>query len=75
MSGTTLLAGCGKRRPRLPRVESGQTILAFGDSLTFGTGAQPGEAYPAVLEKLIGRKVVSEGIPGESTPHETRAVA
>ena len=67
LGGTSLLAGCGKSTPRLPKVESGQTILAFGDSLTFGTGAEPGEAYPAVLEKLIGRKVVSEGVPGEST--------
>lgn len=58
--------GCG-RVPPLPRLAAGDTVLAFGDSLTAGTGAEPHEAYPAVLSTLIGHTVVAEGVAGEVT--------
>jgi acyl-CoA thioesterase-1 len=80
-----LLTGCGDRSspPSEPErtseppaaaqpPDNRPVIVAFGDSLTAGFGADPGKSYPDFLQKELDRlgysyRVVNAGISGETT--------
>lgn len=60
-----LLTACSKPSKTLTKLPDDAVILAFGDSLTYGTGASAGHDYPGILAGLTAREVINEGVPGE----------
>ena len=61
-----------KKTPPEPAADPRPIIVAFGDSLSAGYGAEPGKSYPDFLQKEIDRagfkyRVVNEGISGDTT--------
>jgi acyl-CoA thioesterase I len=60
------LAACSRKPPPTAALPTGSSVLALGDSITFGTGADSAAAYPAQLAALTGWAVVNAGVPGDT---------
>jgi acyl-CoA thioesterase-1 len=45
----------------------GKNIICFGDSITFGYGAEPGEDYPSALRAMTSIPVLNAGVDGNTT--------
>lgn len=61
---TLFFTGCDSG-PHISKISEESVVLAFGDSLTHGTGAPSGRSYPDMLSELLGTTVINVGIPGE----------
>ncbi|WP_036253146.1 GDSL-type esterase/lipase family protein [Methylobacter sp. BBA5.1] len=59
------LTACSEPSRTLTKLPDDAVILAFGDSLTYGTGASRLSDYPNILAELTSLEVINEGIPGE----------
>jgi acyl-CoA thioesterase I len=65
------LAACGRKPPTAAALPAGSMVLAIGDSITFGTGADSAWAYPTQLAALTGWNVVNAGVPGDTAAQAT----
>ncbi|WP_379544389.1 GDSL-type esterase/lipase family protein [Psychrobacter sp. R86515] len=66
LSATISVTGCGSE-PTQTALPAGSTVVALGDSLTYGYGANPKTAYPTVLAELSKWNVVNAGVNGDTS--------
>jgi acyl-CoA thioesterase-1 len=59
------LTACNKK-PKLIALPGDSRVLAFGDSVTYGTGAAAEEDWPTLLGGLTGWKMTNAGVPGDT---------
>ena len=60
------LASCGRQPLKLQPIPSGASVLAFGNSVTFGTGALTGQDWPTLLAQKTGWQITNAGVPGDT---------
>lgn len=68
LAASLALAACGRknRSARVAAIPAGATVLALGDSITAGVGAEPAAAYPAQLATLTSWQVINGGASGDT---------
>jgi len=73
LTASLLLSGCAKRE--IKNIKSkGKSIVCFGDSITFGYGADPGGDYPSALAKMTTFEVINAGIDGDTTTEALKRI-
>ena len=62
-----LLISFKKENNQVNRLDKTDTILAFGDSITYGFGADEGKNYPYQLAQATGYKIINAGVNGDTS--------
>jgi len=65
-AATVSMTGCGSE-PTQTALPEGSTVVALGDSLTYGYGANDETAYPTVLAELSKWNVINAGVNGDTS--------
>ncbi|TXS96532.1 arylesterase [Parahaliea maris] len=66
LSASLLCVASCSETTDLPTLQAGAVVLAFGDSITHGTGAGSGQNYPTLLGQATGWEIINAGIPGDT---------
>ena len=67
------LAGCAKKE--IKNIDSkGKNIVCFGDSISFGYGAEPAGDYPSALTKMTSIPVINAGIDGDTSTEAIKRI-
>ncbi|MDR1275730.1 MAG: GDSL-type esterase/lipase family protein [Candidatus Accumulibacter sp.] len=69
-----LMGACGRKKLHAP-LSQGATVLAFGDSVTYGVGAGSGEDWPSLLARRARWNIVNAGISGDTTETALQRIA
>ncbi|WP_230661355.1 GDSL-type esterase/lipase family protein [Psychrobacter sp. I-STPA10] len=62
----SLLGGCDAK-PEQAALANDAQVVALGDSLTYGYGATPETAYPAVLDEMTQWRIHNAGVNGNTS--------
>ena len=62
-----LIVSFTKERSSVSKLNETDTILALGDSITYGFSESENESYPYLLSKLTGHKVINAGVNGDTS--------
>ncbi len=66
LSTVLALSACS-RKGKYSKLPANSRILALGDSLTAGYGANKGEDYPSQLAQITGWNVINGGVSGDTS--------
>ena len=66
VAATIGMTGCSSE-PQQAALPAGSTVVALGDSLTYGYGASQETSYPTVLAELTKWTVINAGINGDTS--------
>jgi acyl-CoA thioesterase-1 len=73
--GYSLIALCGCAKREIKNINSkGKNIVCFGDSITFGYGAEPAADYPSALARMTGIPVINAGIDGDTSTEALKRI-
>ena len=66
MSTAVATSSCSREQPK-EYLPADSTVVALGDSLTYGYGATPQTSYPAILAELTGWQIINAGVNGDTS--------